>query len=193
MLLYIYMPIQYWILYLHLVVIQLFTVLDIIIYIVSSVWYYYITLFFYYVYTLVPFTCSIILFNYRVASCVLFTYEQSNAQTAAILKDTLILRLWVFWRHWWGKYCEPITLLQKRTMRAICYTKYNAHREPLIKMCNVLKLNDLYATKMLIFYHKLWIITHCLTFFYFKLTISKANERYINRSPKYRLPSLNHE
>ena len=55
----------------------------------------------------------------------------------------------------WGKYCEPITLLQKHAMRAVCYTKYNAHTEPLFKMCNVLKFNDLYDTKLLIFYHKL--------------------------------------
>ena len=39
-----------------------------------------------------------------------------------------------------GKYCEPLTLLQKRAMRAICYTIYNVHTEPLFKMCNVPKL-----------------------------------------------------
>ena len=44
----------------------------------------------------------------------------------------------------WGHYCEPITLLQKRAMRTVCYTKYNAHIEPLFIMCNVLKFNDLY-------------------------------------------------
>ena len=42
----------------------------------------------------------------------------------------------------WGKYGEPLTLLQKRAMRKICYIKYNAHTEPLFKMCNVLKFND---------------------------------------------------
>ena len=53
------------------------------------------------------------------------------------------------------KYCEQITLLQNRAMRTVCYTKYNAHTEPLFKMSNVLKFNDLYDTKLLIFYHKL--------------------------------------
>ena len=33
----------------------------------------------------------------------------------------------------WGKYCEQITLFQKRAMRAVCYTKYNAHTEPFLK------------------------------------------------------------
>ena len=46
----------------------------------------------------------------------------------------------------WGKYCEPVMLLQKPVMRAVCYTKYNARTEPLFKMCNVLKFNDLYTT-----------------------------------------------
>ena len=34
-------------------------------------------------------------------------------------------------------------------MRPVCYTKNNAHTEPLFIMCNVLTFNDLYDTKML--------------------------------------------
>ena len=90
-------------------------------------------------------------------------------------------------------YCEPITLLQKRAMRAICYTPYNAHTEPLFKMCNVLNFNNLYDTKLLIFYHKLSNNNTSSNFLNFKPTILKANERYIIRSPKYILPSHNHE
>ena len=77
-------------------------------------------------------------------------------------------------------------------MRAVCYTKYNAHTEPLFKMCNVLKFNDLYDTKLLIFYHKLLSNNTSTNFFNFKPTISKVNERYIICSPKYILPSDNH-
>ena len=69
--------------------------------------------------------------------------------------NTLILLHLNYYILSWGKYCEQITLLQKRAMRAVCYTKYYAHTEPLFKMCNVLKFNDLYDTKLLIFYHKL--------------------------------------
>ena len=79
-------------------------------------------------------------------------------------------------------------------MRAVCYNKYNAHTEPLFKMCNVLKFNDLYDTKLLIFYHTLLKNHTSTNFLNFKPTISKANnERYIIRSPKYILPSYNHE
>ena len=56
-------------------------------------------------------------------------------------------------------------------------------------MCNVLKFNDLYDTKLLIIYHKLLNDNTSSNFLNFKATISKANERYIIRSPKYILPS----
>ena len=45
-----------------------------------------------------------------------------------------------------------IPLIYYYNQRYICYTKYNAHTEPLF---NVLKFNDLYKTKLLICYHKL--------------------------------------
>ena len=44
--------------------------------------------------------------------------------------NTLILPHLNYCIQSWRKYCEPLTLLQKRDMRAICYTKYNAHTEP---------------------------------------------------------------
>ena len=64
--------------------------------------------------------------------------------------NTLILPHLNYYILLWGNDCEPITLLQQRNMLAVCYTKYNAHTEPLFKI-----FNDLYDTKLLIFYHKL--------------------------------------
>ena len=78
-------------------------------------------------------------------------------------------------------------------MRAVCYTKYNAHTMPLFKMCNVLKFNDLYDTKLLIFYHKLLNNNTSSNLLNRKHTISKSSERYIIRSPKYILLSHNHD
>ena len=60
-------------------------------------------------------------------------------------------------------------------------------------MYNVLKFNDLCDTKLLIFYHKLLNNNTLYNILNFKPTISKANERYIIRLPKYILPSHNHE
>ena len=60
------------------------------------------------------------------------------------IHNTLILPHLNYCIRSWIKYCELLTLLQKRAMR---YTKYNAHTEHLLKMCNVHKFNDLYDTK----------------------------------------------
>ena len=57
-----------------------------------------------------------------------------------------------------------------------------------------LKFNDLYATnKLLIFYHNLLSNNTSSNFKKCKPTIPKTNERFIIRSPKYTLPSHNHE
>ena len=93
----------------------------------------------------------------------------------------------------WRKYCELIRLLQKRTKHAICYNIYNAHTEHLFKMCYVLKFNDIYDTKLLIFYHKLLNNNTSPNFLNVKPRISKTNKRYIIRSSKYTLSSHNHE
>ena len=58
---------------------------------------------------------------------------------------------------------------------------------------NFLYLNSMTYTKLLIFYHELLNNNTSSNFLNFKPTISKANERYIIRSPKYILPSHNHE
>ena len=45
----------------------------------------------------------------------------------------------------WGSACALTTIFmfQKRTIKAISSTGYNAHTEPLIKFCNVLKIEDI--------------------------------------------------
>ena len=60
-------------------------------------------------------------------------------------------------------------------------------------MCNVLKFKDLYDIKLVIFYHKLLSNNISTNFLILKPMISKANEIYIIRSPKYILPSHNHD
>ena len=51
----------------------------------------------------------------------------------------------------------------------------------------------IYDAKLLIFYDKLLNNYTSTNILHFMPTISKANERYIIRSPKYILPSHNHE
>ena len=94
----------------------------------------------------------------------------------------------------WGKQCDNILLLQKRAVRVICSANtYNAHTEPLFKSCNLLKVTDIYETKMLVFYHNLLLQSTPNHFNSFTPSYSTGNLRYPIRDPKFKLPSHSHE
>ena len=46
-------------------------------------------------------------------------------------------------------------MMQKKAIRAINSAGYNAHTEPLFKLYNLLKVEDIYKFRLLIFYHNL--------------------------------------
>ena len=54
----------------------------------------------------------------------------------------------------WGHTCDRIIKLQKRAIRLINLTSYNAHTEPLLKKLNLLKVTDILQLKALTFYYK---------------------------------------
>ena len=56
----------------------------------------------------------------------------------------------------WGFDLDRITNLQKKAIRTITNSKYNAHTEPLFKSLKTLKVNDLFKLNVLKFYYK-----HC--------------------------------
>ncbi len=53
-----------------------------------------------------------------------------------------------------GYKCEKLTKLQKRVIRIIYLSKYNAHIEPIFKELKLLKLNDTLKLQELKFYYK---------------------------------------
>ena len=55
----------------------------------------------------------------------------------------------------WGKQGNNILKLQKKAVRIITSGEYLAHTEPIFKNWKVLKVNDIYNYKLLIFYHNL--------------------------------------
>ena len=55
----------------------------------------------------------------------------------------------------WGFKCSRLTKLQKRAVRCISNSKYNAHSEPLLKQLNLLKIEDIFLMSVLRFYYKL--------------------------------------
>ncbi len=54
----------------------------------------------------------------------------------------------------WGYACERITKLQKKAIRIISTSKYNAHTEPIFKSLNLLKVKDILKLQELKFYYK---------------------------------------
>ena len=55
----------------------------------------------------------------------------------------------------WGNQVEQVSNLQKKSIRLITGSEYLAHSEPLLKELELLKIEDLYKLKILIFYYNL--------------------------------------
>ena len=56
----------------------------------------------------------------------------------------------------WHSYSDPIFKLEKRIVRIIANSSYNAHSEPFFKQLNQLKIGDIYRLNILKLYFK-----HC--------------------------------
>ena len=54
----------------------------------------------------------------------------------------------------WGHRCKHIVKLQKKAIRTITRSKYNAHTEPLFKQLNLLKVEDIFKVNILRMYYK---------------------------------------
>ena len=54
----------------------------------------------------------------------------------------------------WGYQCERITKLQKKAVRIISLSKYNAHTEPIFKELKLLKVSDILKLQELKFFYR---------------------------------------
>ena len=54
----------------------------------------------------------------------------------------------------WGSKSGRVEKLQKRAIRILCNSKYNAHTDPLFKKLNLLRLSDIYKTRLIRFYYR---------------------------------------
>ena len=55
----------------------------------------------------------------------------------------------------WGFKCSKLSKLQKKAIRSVSNSKYNAHSEPLLKKLNLLKIEDIFQACVLKFYYKI--------------------------------------
>ena len=69
--------------------------------------------------------------------------------------NTLILQHMIYGILAWGRHTKVIHKIQKRAIRILAASKYNAHTEPLFKQLHLLKACDICKLQELQFYHKL--------------------------------------
>ena len=71
-----------------------------------------------------------------------------------LMYDSLILSQLQFGITCWGFEWSRIVKLQKRAIRIMTQSKYNAHTEPLFKDLQFLKINDIFDVQCLKFWYK---------------------------------------
>ena len=54
----------------------------------------------------------------------------------------------------WGYQCERIVKLQKKAVRIVSLSKYNAHTEPILKQLGLLKVTDILKVQELKFFYR---------------------------------------
>jgi hypothetical protein len=75
-------------------------------------------------------------------------------QVLKILYNTLILPHLTYGLLTWGHQSNQIFKLQKKAVRILTLSRYNAHSEPLFKKLGLLKIHDIYKQQELKFYFK---------------------------------------
>jgi hypothetical protein len=79
----------------------------------------------------------------------------------------------------WGTQSNRILKLQKKAVRIITYSKYNAHTSPLFKNLRVLTIPDLYEQKLLQFYFR--YANNLLPEYFFSFQIVRQRDlHYVN-------------
>ena len=127
--------------------------------------------------------------------------------TLQILYNSLISPHLLYGILLWGHKLGNIAKAQKKAIRLISQSRYNAHTDPLFKSLNVLKVSDLLKVQEWKFYHKYvhkklplyflegHVLRHCdihqyPTRYNNNLAIPKLKYQLSYSSVKYRLPRL---
>ena len=91
----------------------------------------------------------------------------------------------------WGFNPNRLFNLQKKALRIICKSKYNAHTDPLFKQQKVLKLSDIIERKLYKFYFR-YKKQQLPAYFMSNLNITHAEHHHYTRNNLYVTPRLYH-
>ena len=81
----------------------------------------------------------------------------------------------------WGYECHRLEKIQKRIIRIITVSKYNAHTEPLLKALDLLKLKDMLNLSSLKFYFRYQHDNSPAYFYSFQITTQGSHHHYNTR------------
>ena len=95
----------------------------------------------------------------------------------------------------WGYNTDRLFKLQKRAIRVISKSKFNAHTDPLFKKLHILKIKDLHKLHVLKFHYKL---LHKTVPHYFDTNMTLTQHSHVHSYPtrnnkKLRAPKIHHE
>ena len=91
----------------------------------------------------------------------------------------------------WGTFSENILLLQKKALRALTLSdSYTAHSEPIFKTLNLLKAEDIFKQKLLMFYYNLKHNHLPIYFNDFDPKPSQGSTHYEFRNPRLQPPNI---
>ena len=121
-----------------------------------------------------------------------------NANTCKTLYNCFIYPYLLYCNHIWGSACKtvlnPLYLLQKKAVRLICRSPYNAHTDELFRNLSVIKLFDIYVYVVSIFMFKFVsgkALSIYKSMFVYNFEIHSRETRYMLHfhRPYYRLSS----
>ena len=93
----------------------------------------------------------------------------------------------------WGYNFDRVFLAQKKAIRIVNHSHYNAHTEPIFKQQKLLKLKDLYNHQLLKFYYKL--TNNKLPFYFNSMSVvpsGNIHEYNIRSKDKFFVRRVNH-
>ena len=81
----------------------------------------------------------------------------------------------------WGFDCQRLEKVQKKAIRTITNSKFNAHSDPLFKQTKIMKISDLFQSAVMSFFYKYKKGTLPNYFLLFNLTSNDITHRYPTR------------
>ena len=92
----------------------------------------------------------------------------------------------------WGHTSKMLTKLQKKAIRIVTKSKFNAHTEPLFRELQILKITDLYKLKLYKFYYKIINDQAPVYFTRTFLTIQQTRHSHLLRNQSFLKPRIFH-